>query len=124
LFDQWRTNGTLSDAQLWVLDSEARVLLDVCGGCERIKTTLMSISWRFFTWECITIYLLVLPWGLVTDLHLWTIPISVLASYVVIAGEMIAHYVEEPFGVHEDHLDLERICQAIDDSVSEVLLAK
>jgi putative membrane protein len=121
LFFRWKASGTLSDEQLWVLDSEARVLLDVCGGCERIKTTLMSVSWRFFTWQCITLYLLTLPWGLVDVFGWWTIPVTILVTYVVMAGEVIAHYVEEPFGVHEDHLDLERICHAIDRSVTEVL---
>jgi len=121
LLDKWKSEGTLSEQQLWVLDSEARVLLDVCGGCERIKTTLMSVSWRSFTWQCITAYLLVLPWGLVDDFGTWTIPLTVLTSYFVIAGEGIAHYVEEPFGEHEDHLDLDRICGAIKTSVSEVL---
>jgi putative membrane protein len=122
LFHQWRADGKLSDQQLWVLDSEARVLLDVCGACERIKTTLMSVSWRFYTRQCIALYLLALPWGLVDDFEVWTIPVTILVTYVVMAGEVIASYVEEPFGVHEDHLDLEGICQGIDHSVSEVLL--
>jgi len=121
LFDQWKGAGKLSDQQLWILDAEARILLDVCGGCERIKTTLMSISWRFFTWQCIAVYLLVLPWGLVDVFGVWTIPLTIVIAYFVIAGEGIAHYVEEPFGMHEDHLDLERICREIDRSVSEIL---
>jgi putative membrane protein len=124
LFHRWKANRTLSDEQLWILDSEARVLLDVCGGCERIKATLMSVSWRFLTWQCIAVYLLVLPWGLVDDFGAWTIPLTILVAYFVMAAEAIAHYIEEPFGVDEDHVDLERISQVIDRSVSEVLLDK
>ena len=121
-FHEWQSAGTLSDEQLWVLDTEARSLLDVCGSCERIKTTLMPISWRLFTWQSIGLYLIVLPWGLVDDFGVWTILVSVLAAYLVIGAELIARYVEEPFGTQEDHLDLERICTAIDCSVSEILL--
>jgi ion channel-forming bestrophin family protein len=121
-FHDWQTAGSLSDEQLWVFDAEARSLLDVCGGCERIKTTMMPISWRLVTWQCIGVYLIVLPWGLVDDFGTWTIPLTILAAYLVIAAELIAQYVEEPFGIHEDHLDLERICDGIDRSVSEVLL--
>ena len=124
LFAGWHAAGKLSAAQLWVLDADARQLLDVCGGCEKIKTTLISVSWRFFTWQCIAVYLIVLPWGLVDDFGTWTIPITMLAAYFVIAGEGIAHYVEEPFGEQEDHLRLENICETIDRSVSEVLLAQ
>jgi len=119
---QWRTAGELSDAELWVLDAELRAFLDVCGGCERIKSTLMPVSWRFVTWQCIGLYLVVLPWGLVDDFATWTIPLSVLAAYFVTASEAIAHYVEEPFGFHEDHLDLQRLCDVIERSVTEILL--
>ncbi len=122
LFARWRRDGQLTDEQLWVLDSEARILLDVCGSCERIKSTPMSISWRFFTRQCIALYLLVLPWGLFDDLGPWTIPVTVVIAYIVIAGEGIAENVGEPFGVHEDQLDLERITEDIDHSVSEILL--
>ncbi len=122
LLERWQREGTLSDEQLWVLDSEARMLLEVCGGCEKIKTTLMPVSWRFLTWQCITLYLIVLPWALVDDFQAWTILISVVVAYVFIAGEAVAHYVEEPFGVHEDHLNLDLICEGIDRSVSEVLV--
>ena len=123
VFYRWTQDGRLSDQQLWVLDTEARCLLDVCGACERIKTTPTSISWRVFTRQCIFVYLLVFPWGLVDDFGAWTIPITVLVAYFVIAGESIAHFVEMPFGPHEDHLDLDAICLAIDRSVSEVLTA-
>jgi len=122
LMKNWQTDGKLSDQQLWILDREARELLEVCGACERIKTTLMSVSWRFFTWQCIAVYLLVLPWGLVDDFGAWTVPLTTVIAYFVMAGEGIAHYVEEPFGLYEDHLDLEAICVAIESSVGEVLL--
>jgi len=121
LFSEWQAEGKLSDERLWVLDSEARLLLDVCGACERIKTTLPSISWRSFTRQSILAVLLLLPWGLVESFGAWTIVLTILISYLVIGGEAIARWVEEPFGRGEDHLDLESICLAIDRSVTEVL---
>lgn len=118
----WQEQGKLSDEQLWVLDSEVRVFLQVCGACERIKTTLMPISWRLVTWQCIAAYLALFPWGLVDDFGVWTIPLTILAAYVVMAGEAVAHHVEEPFGDHEDHLGLQRVCDVIDRSVTEILV--
>ncbi len=120
-FASWRSQGRLTDAQLWVLDAEARELLEVAGACERIKNTLMSVSWRRFVQHCVIAYLLVLPWGLDEDFGWFAVPISMLLAYFVIAGEGIAQYVEEPFGVEEDHVDLDGICAGIDTSVSEVL---
>lgn len=123
LFQKWRTQEeSMSDMELLVLDSESRVLLDVCGACERIKNTPVSISWRVFTTQCIILYLLVLPWGLVDDFGFFTVPLTIAVAYIVIAAEMIARYVEAPFGFHEDHLDLESITETIDVSVSDELL--
>jgi len=122
VFHQWRASGKLSDQQMWLLDAEARLLLDICGGCERIKTAPSPVSWRLVTSQCISIYLLVLPWGLVDDFGGWIVPVTVVIAYFVMAAEGIARYVEEPFGVHEDHLDLDGICEVIRRSVSEILL--
>jgi putative membrane protein len=121
LLDRWREQGKVSEQTIWMLDREARGLLDVCGACERIKYTLMAQSWRLFTRQCICVYLLVLPWGLYDDFLLWTIPLTVVISYFVIGSEGIAHYIEEPFGHHEDHLDLPELCRTIDKSVSGIL---
>ena len=117
----WRDAQRITGYDQWVLDQEARQLLDVCGGCERIKLTLMSQSWQAFVRQCLLLYLLMLPWGLLNTYGAWTIPFSILVGYVVMAAEGIAHYVEEPFGHFEDHLDLDAICTAIDTSVSEIL---
>ena len=80
-----------------MLDVEAREFLEVCGACERIKNTMVSISWRTFTRQCIVASLLLLPWGLVEDFGMWTVLLTILISYFVIAGEAIARYVEDPF---------------------------
>lgn len=118
----WRNTGELSEHQLWLLDAEARQFLDICGACERIKTTRMSISFRAITLQCITLYLLIFPWSLPDDFHFWTIPLTVFVAYLVMAGEWVAHFIEEPFGVHEDHLNLEAISATIERTVSEILL--
>lgn len=117
----WLQSGALKREEFWVMDSEARMLLEVCGACERIKYTLMSRSWRLLTRQCLAVYLLVTPWALVEEFHYWTIPITALVAYFVIAGEGIAHSVEEPFGTLEDHLNLEDICSRIEKSVGEII---
>jgi putative membrane protein len=123
LFQQWRSDDhPMSDTELLVMDAEARMLLEVCGGCEKIRNTPVSISWKIFTSQCILLYLLILPWGLFDDFGIWTVPLTIVIAYLVLAAETIARYVEEPFGVHEDHLDLESITDGIDGTVSEALL--
>jgi putative membrane protein len=122
LIAKWERQGELSVLQGLAVDAEARLLLDVCGACERIKNTLMSVSWRFLTRQLLLISLLLLPWGFVETFGVWTILLSIMTAYALVAGEAIAAYVEEPFGTGEDHLDLEGMADAIDRSVSEVLL--
>lgn len=120
LFDRWLHTARLDGDRLRVLDQEARVLLDVCGACERIKNTLPSLSWQYFTRQIIAVYLLVLPWGLFDDFGVWTIPLVMMIAYFVIGGECIASYVDEPFGYHEDHLDLDGLCDVIEATVTEI----
>ncbi len=120
-FSRWQHESRLSAEQLWILDAEARWLLEVCGACERIKTTLMPVSWRRVTTKAIVVYLLILPWGLVEQFRWWTVPLTAVTAYFVITAEIIARHVEEPFGKNEDHLHLDRICRTIDESVSEIL---
>lgn len=122
-FEQWKTAGTLSEEHFWILDRESRVFLDVSGGCEKIKNTLMSVSWHRFTQQCILLYLIVLPWGLIDDFGVFTVPFTIVAAYFVIAGEGIAQNVERPFGTDIDQLDLDSIIAGIDLSVSDILLS-
>ena len=116
----WRTADKLSDADLWVLDREAREFLEVAGGCERIENTLMSQSFSSLSRQALLLYLLYLPWSLAGEFSYFTIPLTILIAYFVIAAEGIAHYAERPFGKDDDHLDLDSICASIDASVTEI----
>ena len=40
----WRRDGHVDQAVLWALDAHLRGLLDVCGGCEKIRSTPPSPS--------------------------------------------------------------------------------
>tara|TARA_B100000674_G_C37950192_1_gene966895 strand:+ start:1383 stop:2273 length:891 start_codon:yes stop_codon:yes gene_type:complete len=117
---KWNREGQLEPEEFWAVDREARMFLEICGACERIKSTLMSRSWRIVTRQCIILYLLLTPWALVEKFGYWTVPVTVVGAYFIIAGEAIAHYVEEPFGIREDHLDLDGLCSKIDTSVKEI----
>ena len=98
----WNHAGQVTAEEFWAMDREAHMFLEICGSCERIKSTLMSRSWRIITRQCIVLYLLLTPWALVEEFGYWTVPVTVVGAYFLIAGEAIAHYVEEPFGIRED----------------------
>ena len=117
----WKRSGMIDGDELRIIDSETRELMEICGACERIRRTRLSPSYRTFVRHCITLYLLTLPWGLVEEFKFWTVPMTVIMAYFMIGIEVIAHSVEEPFGLDEDDLDLDGLCITIRSTVNEIL---
>ena len=120
-FEAWRQNDQLGGFELLFLDQHAGSLMNICGACERIQKSPISISYRWFIRQSIAIYLLTLPWGLMESFHFWTIPAVAMLSYFMIGVEVIAEEIEDPFGVSEDDLLLDEICQTIERSVTGIL---
>ncbi len=115
-----KRSGAIDGDDLRVLDTELSRFLDVCGGCERIQRTRIVTSYRTFARQCILLVLLTLPWGVAHDFGWWTLPLTIIVSYFMIGLEIVAEHVEEPFGYDEDDLDLDGICQTIENSVNEI----
>jgi putative membrane protein len=120
-FEAWRQNDQLGGFELLFLDQHASSLMNICGACERIQKSPISISYRWFIRQSIAIYLLTLPWGLIESFGLWTIPAVAMLGYFMIGVEIIAEVIEDPFGVDEDDLLLDDICRTIDRSVTGIL---
>lgn len=119
--ETWRRTNQLGRIELLLLDPHAASLMNVCGGCERIRKTPISVSWRSFIRQILGIYLLSLPWGLEDEMGYWSVPIMLLVSYFMVGMESIAEDVEEPFGDGEDDLKLDEICASIKASVLEIV---
>lgn len=120
MIESWRSRNLISDQITRVFDIEARVLMEVCGGCERILNTRLAFSYRVFVNKCVFLYVLTLPWGLVEDFHAWTIPMVFVVSFLLIGLEIVAYSVESPFGHDADDLDLDGLCATLDRSVHEI----
>ena len=120
ILEQWKREQRIYYGEFWMLDRELKVLLEVCGGCERIRNTPIAPSFHIFLNHAITVFLLTLPWGIVNDLGVWTIPIVFLTSYFIMAAEGIAAHIEQPFEKRGDGLNLDAICLAIHTSVTEI----
>ena len=120
--ERWRQANQLGGFELWFLDQHAGALLSICGACERIQKTPISISYRWFIRQSIAIYLFTLPWGLLEHFSYWTVPAMVMLSYFMIGVEMIAEEIEDPFGFSEDDLMLDELCRTVESGVREILL--
>jgi putative membrane protein len=120
-FEAWRQNDQLGGFELLFLDQHASSLMNICGACERIQKSPISVSYRWFIRQSIALYLLTLPWGLVESFRWWDVPATALLGYFMIGVEMIAEEIEDPFGESEDDLRLDDLCKSIERSVNSIL---
>jgi putative membrane protein len=116
----WKKERIIDGSQLIVMDEDLRKLMEIVGGCEKIRNTRLARSYRTFARQCVFMYLFSLPWGIVHDFNWWTVPLSAMISYFMLGMEIAAEHTEEPFGEDEDDLDLEGLCRVIEASVDEV----
>jgi putative membrane protein len=120
-FEAWRRSEQLGGFELLFLDQHAAALMNICGACERIQKSPISVSYRWFIRQSIAIYLLTLPWGLMENFGWWAVPAVAMLSYFMVGVEMIAEVIEDPFGVDEDDLLLDDICRTIERGVTGIL---
>ena len=116
-----KREGHVDPAELWVLDAYARGLLDVCGGCEKIKSTPLSPSYKGLLRAGLVLNVLTAPWLTVPAIGFWGLPVFLLACFFLFGVELIDSVVEEPFGRERDDLDLDRYCITIREGVEASL---
>ena len=91
-----------------------KILYDAQGTCERIKNTPLPRQYGFFTKMFVWMFLLLLPFSLVTHLGWETIPVYLLLATMFTVIERMGHRTEDPFdGKHED-VPLNAICRNIE----------
>jgi putative membrane protein len=117
----WRRDGHVDQAVLWALDVHLRGLLDVCGGCEKIRFTPPSPSYVGLLRAGLILNVLVAPWLTAPDLGAWSVPLILMVCFFLFGVEVIDSIVEEPFGRERDDLDLDRYCRTIRESVEALL---
>ena len=106
-----------------MIDTDLSQYMHVAGACEKIKNSLISISYRSFVHHIMIILFAFLPWKLVHTYQFWTIPLVVIIAYVTFALEGIARNLEEPFGTTLDDVHMEQISEGIKQSTAQVLVS-
>ena len=69
----------------------------------------------------IFIYVTTLPLAFVTQFGYFSALIATFVFYVLVSMEVLAEEIEDPFGVDDNDLPLENICEKIKRNVEEVL---
>jgi putative membrane protein len=120
-FQAWRRGGRITDFDLLLLDPHARAFMDVCGACERIKSTPAPKSYRSLVRHGLVLYLVTAPWFIAGQLGFLAGVVDAILAYFLLGVELTAEDVEEPFGRDADDLALGKYCDTIRTSCAEVL---
>jgi putative membrane protein len=113
--------GKIDGETLIVLDNQARELLDLLGGCERIKNTPIPYSYNMFLKKFIFIFITTLPIFIEDIFHWWTGAVVVLMFYIMVSTELIAEEIEDPFGEDDNDLPTDNLSHKIKANIAEIL---
>jgi len=109
-----RRKGELSDILFHSLNIRLNDMSIVLAGCERIANTPVPFAYTLILHRTVYLFCIMLPFALVSDLHYMTPFVSVLISYTFISLDTLAEELEEPFGVENNDLPLDAICNAME----------
>ena len=123
IHDVYKQGGITGDDHRNIKEQSA-ALLDILGACERIKKTPIPFSYSIFIKIFIMVYGLLLPFALVAEWGLYTVPIIMLVFFAFIGVEMMGSEIEDPFGLDCNDLPTGTIAHAIKENVFEILEAK
>jgi predicted membrane chloride channel (bestrophin family) len=89
------------------------LLGDALTGCERVLNTPLPIAYSIAISQITWVYVLLLPFQLLTDLKWLTIPATIAASYIILGLLLIGREIENPFGQDVNDLPLDLYCEQI-----------
>ncbi len=113
--------GALTDADLINLKPQYEALIDILGACERIKKTPIPFSYSVYIKIFISLYGLILPFGLFSDFGFYAIPLTMFIFFAMLGIELMAEEIEDPFGLDCNDLPTGDIAFTIKKNVFEIL---
>jgi putative membrane protein len=113
--------GALTDADLMNLRPHHDALLEVLGCCERIKKTPIPFSYAVYIKVFVSVYGVMLPFGLYMDFGFYTVPLTMFIFFAMLGLELMAQEIEDPFGLDCNDLPTGDMSQTIRKNVAEIL---
>ncbi len=103
-------------------ETQRAQLIDHVGGCERILKTPLARAYVVLIRRFIVLFLLVLPWALMSRVH-WLSPLfTLLIAYPILALDRIADDLQRPFSTRSiNHLPLDEITATIERNLLALL---
>ena len=111
--------GRLEGLRLQSLDSTLMDLLNIQGGCERIKGTPLPRGYGFIAELLIELFAILLPFALVHELGIMAIPMNVLVCLAFALISEAGRVLEDPFSLFYNGLPLQSLSIKIERNVRE-----
>ncbi len=115
------TAKSFTDFQQLQIQEKIMLLIDILGKCERIHKTPMPEAHNYLLKIYTFIYSVSMPFGLVSVMGWWAIPISAITFYVMISLVIIAEEIEDPFGDDPGDLPVDAMIKNIEGNIREIL---
>ena len=105
-----------------ILSENLNQFNDICGACERIKSTPIPFSYSIFIKKIIFLYIVTMPVAFGLTIGYWAIPIVMIMFYAFASLELISEEIEDPFGTDSNDLPTDELSVKIKENVREILL--
>ncbi|KAJ3118905.1 RNA polymerase II subunit A C-terminal domain phosphatase [Phlyctochytrium bullatum] len=113
--------GTMSAVVGGASLSAITSLVDVVTNLDRILTTKIPLAYHLHLKHILFLYILLLPYQLVSTLGWITIPTVALASFLLVGIEQIGLEIENPFGYDANDLPLDLYCNNLHREIDQLI---
>jgi len=114
-------DGSLDARKLQSFDTTLATLLDVQGGCERIRNTPLPPMYARISELLIRTYAVLLPLAIVDDLRWLAIPVSIVVCLAFKLISEVGRILEDPFTRGRDALPLHALSRTIERNLRDAI---
>ncbi|KAI8083941.1 Bestrophin, RFP-TM, chloride channel-domain-containing protein [Thamnidium elegans] len=110
---QAKTSGKIDGQFTNVIITHLNNLNDCLSGMERIVNTPIPAVYVVHLKQSLALYILAIPFTLVSQLGWWIVPTIILASFILFGIDAIGSQIENPFGYNTNDLPLNTFCDSL-----------
>jgi putative membrane protein len=118
---QLADKNVLDARRLQSLDQSLATLLDVQGGCERIRNTPLPPNYGRIAEILIRVHAVLLPLAIIDDLHWLAIPVSIVICLAFKLISEVGRVLEDPFTKAWDALPLHALSRTIERNLRDAI---
>lgn len=115
------SKGWLNTFHLPLLEDLIAELLNIQGGCERIKSTPIPFAYTVLLHRLVVIYTTAMPFGIIDAVSLYTPFVVFIVAYAFLGLDAIGDSIENPFDMEVHDLPLSAMSRMIEVNLRQQL---